>query len=58
MKDLHVRLACLNAAKCIPAISSRSVPQDVEIATSIWIALHDPEKVEDSIFFNHVLDGN
>lgn len=43
-KDLHVRLACLNAAKCIPAISSRSVPQDVEIATSIWIALHDPEK--------------
>nr|KAJ0219477.1 hypothetical protein LSAT_V11C300155330 [Lactuca sativa] len=44
VKDLHVRLACLNAAKCIPAISSRSVPQDVEIATSIWIALHDPEK--------------
>lgn len=43
-KDLHVRLACLNAAKCIPAISSRSVPQDVDIATSIWIALHDPEK--------------
>nr|KAJ0197003.1 hypothetical protein LSAT_V11C700360160 [Lactuca sativa] len=43
-KDLHVRLACLNAAKCIPVISSRSVPQDVEIETSIWIALHDPEK--------------
>ncbi|KAL4557543.1 hypothetical protein LXL04_035724 [Taraxacum kok-saghyz] len=43
-KDLHVRLACLNAAKCIPAISSRSVPQNVEIATSIWITLHDPEK--------------
>nr|KAJ0220349.1 hypothetical protein LSAT_V11C200055110 [Lactuca sativa] len=44
VKDLHVRLACLNAAKCIPAISSRSVPQDVEIATNIWIALHDLEK--------------
>nr|KAJ0193373.1 hypothetical protein LSAT_V11C800422280 [Lactuca sativa] len=43
-KDLHVRLACLNATKCILAISSRSVPQDVEISTSIWIALHDPEK--------------
>ncbi|KAL7613274.1 hypothetical protein Lser_V15G05155 [Lactuca serriola] len=44
VKDLHVRLACLNATKCIPAISSRSVPQDIEIATSIWIALHDLEK--------------
>nr|XP_043618177.1 protein ILITYHIA [Erigeron canadensis] len=43
-KDVHVRMACLNAVKCIPAVSSRSVPQDVEIATSIWIALHDPEK--------------
>ncbi|PWA68142.1 ILITYHIA [Artemisia annua] len=43
-KDVHVRMACLNAAKCIPAISTRSVPQDVDIATSIWIALHDPEK--------------
>ncbi|CAI9286454.1 unnamed protein product [Lactuca saligna] len=41
-KDLHVRLACLNATKCIPAISSQSVPQDVEIATIISIALHDP----------------
>ncbi|XP_076949401.1 protein ILITYHIA-like isoform X2 [Bidens hawaiensis] len=43
-KDVHVRLACLNAVKCIPAISTRSVPEDVDIATSIWIALHDPEK--------------
>nr|GEV72458.1 protein ILITYHIA [Tanacetum cinerariifolium] len=43
-KDVHVRMACLNAAKCIPAISTRSVPEDVDIATSIWIALHDPEK--------------
>ncbi|KAI3785034.1 hypothetical protein L1987_44143 [Smallanthus sonchifolius] len=43
-KDVHVRLACLNAIKCIPAISTRSVPEDVDIATSIWIALHDPEK--------------
>ncbi|KAD4888101.1 hypothetical protein E3N88_20174 [Mikania micrantha] len=43
-KDVHVRLACLNAIKCIPAISTRSVPKDVDIATSIWIALHDPEK--------------
>ncbi|MFS7937446.1 putative armadillo-like helical, translational activator Gcn1, TOG domain-containing protein [Helianthus anomalus] len=43
-KEVHVRLACLNAVKCIPAISTRSVPEDVDIATSIWIALHDPEK--------------
>nr|XP_023898437.1 protein ILITYHIA [Quercus suber] len=43
-KDVHVRMACLNAVKCIPAISSRSLPENVEVATSIWIALHDPEK--------------
>ncbi|KAJ0080466.1 hypothetical protein Patl1_23083 [Pistacia atlantica] len=43
-KDVHVRMACLNAVKCIPAVSSRSLPQNVEISTSIWLALHDPEK--------------
>lgn len=43
-KDIHVRMACLNAVKCIPAVTSRSLPQNVEVATSIWIALHDPEK--------------
>ncbi|KAL5712127.1 eIF-2-alpha kinase activator GCN1 [Ranunculus cassubicifolius] len=43
-KDVHVRLACLNAVKCIPSVSSRSVPQNAEVATSIWIALHDSEK--------------
>lgn len=44
-KDVHVRMACLNAIKCIPAVASRSLPQNVEVATSIWIALHDPEKL-------------
>lgn len=44
-KDVHVRMACLIAIKCIPAVTSRALPQDVEVATSIWIALHDPEKV-------------
>ncbi|XP_065852916.1 protein ILITYHIA [Euphorbia lathyris] len=43
-KDVNVRMACLNAIKCVPAVSTRSVPQNVEVATSIWIALHDPEK--------------
>ncbi|XP_059665692.1 protein ILITYHIA isoform X2 [Cornus florida] len=43
-KDVHVRIACLNAIKCIPAVASRSLPQNVEVATSIWIALHDLEK--------------
>ncbi|KDP23748.1 hypothetical protein JCGZ_23581 [Jatropha curcas] len=43
-KDVHVRMACLNAIKCIPAVSSHSLPENVEVATSIWIALHDPEK--------------
>lgn len=44
-KDVHVRMACLNAVKCIPAVASRSLPENTEVATSIWIALHDPEKV-------------
>ncbi|KAG6737612.1 hypothetical protein POTOM_059140 [Populus tomentosa] len=44
-KDVHVRMAYLNAIKCIPAVASRSVPENVEVATSLWIALHDPEKV-------------
>lgn len=44
-KYLHVRMACLTAVKCIPSVASRSLIQNVEVATSIWIALHDPEKV-------------
>lgn len=43
-KDVHVRMACLNAVKCIPAVSSRCLAENVEVATSIWIALHDPDK--------------
>ncbi|KAJ8770180.1 hypothetical protein K2173_011515 [Erythroxylum novogranatense] len=43
-KDVHVRMSCLNAIRCVPAVSSRSVPLNIEIATSLWIALHDPEK--------------
>ncbi|CAL0308828.1 unnamed protein product [Lupinus luteus] len=43
-KDIHVRMACLNAVKCIPAVANRTLPKDVDVATSIWIALHDPEK--------------
>ncbi|GKB69947.1 hypothetical protein Tco_0931359, partial [Tanacetum coccineum] len=34
-KDVHVRMARLNTAKCIPPISTHSVPQEVDIATSI-----------------------
>ncbi|XP_078427732.1 putative protein kinase regulator ILITHYIA [Wolffia australiana] len=44
-RDVHVRLACLSAVKCIPCVSSRSIPQNAEIATNLWISLHDPEKV-------------
>jgi hypothetical protein len=55
-KDVHVRMACLNAVKCIPAVSSRSLPQNTEVATSIWIALHDPEKVCPP-FFSRNLHG-
>lgn len=47
-KEVHVRMACLNAVKCIPAVSNCTIPQNVEVATSIWLALHDPEKVEHS----------
>ncbi|KAF3642464.1 putative translational activator GCN1 isoform 2 [Capsicum annuum] len=49
-KDSHVRMACLNAVKCIPALASHSVPQSSEIATRIWLALHDPEKYELRVF--------
>nr|GMC88765.1 eIF-2-alpha kinase activator GCN1 isoform X17 [Ipomoea batatas] len=46
-KDVHVRMACLNAVKCIPALAGHSIPENIEVATSIWLALlHDPEKVE------------
>lgn len=38
-------MACLNAVKCIPAVSNCSIPQNVEVATSIWLALHDSDKV-------------
>ncbi|KAJ6865006.1 protein ILITYHIA-like [Populus alba x Populus x berolinensis] len=51
-KDVHVRMACLNAIKCIPAVASRSVPENVEVATSLWIALHDPEKESLSTLFS------
>ncbi|KAH0448399.1 hypothetical protein IEQ34_022199 [Dendrobium chrysotoxum] len=43
-KDVHVRLSCLNALNCIPSISGHSMPQNLQTATRIWIALHDPEK--------------
>ncbi|KAL9431558.1 hypothetical protein AB3S75_026699 [Citrus x aurantiifolia] len=43
-KDVHVRMACLNAVKCIPAVSTRSLPENIEVSTSLWIAVHDPEK--------------
>ncbi|CAA7390601.1 unnamed protein product [Spirodela intermedia] len=44
-KDVHVRLACLSAVKCIPCVSGRSLVQNIDVATGIWISLHDPEKV-------------
>nr|GMC73799.1 eIF-2-alpha kinase activator GCN1 isoform X20 [Ipomoea batatas] len=44
-KDVHVRMACLNVVKCIPALAGHSIPENIEVATSIWLALlHDPEK--------------
>ncbi|KAL3520591.1 hypothetical protein ACH5RR_018740 [Cinchona calisaya] len=43
-KEVHVRMACLNAVKCIPAVSNCSIPESVDVATRIWLALHDPEK--------------
>jgi len=44
-KDVHVRMACLNAVKCVPALAGHSIPENIEVATGIWLALHDPEKV-------------
>nr|GMC65173.1 eIF-2-alpha kinase activator GCN1 isoform X17 [Ipomoea batatas] len=46
-KDVHVRMACLNAVKCIRALAGHFIPENIEVATSIWLALlHDPEKIE------------
>ncbi|KAL3523389.1 hypothetical protein ACH5RR_016223, partial [Cinchona calisaya] len=59
-KEVHVRMACLNAVKCIPAVSNCSIPESVEVATSIWLALHDPEKsvaeAAESIWDNYEKD--
>ncbi|GJW58884.1 protein ILITYHIA isoform X1 [Tanacetum coccineum] len=33
-KDVHVRMACLNAAKCIPPISTHYVPQETLLPAS------------------------
>ena len=41
-KEVHVRLACLTAIKCVPV---NSVQRDLQVSTSLWIAAHDPEKV-------------
>ncbi|OEL22068.1 eIF-2-alpha kinase activator GCN1 [Dichanthelium oligosanthes] len=41
-KEVHVRLACLNAIKCVPM---HSVQRDLQVSTSLWLAAHDPEKV-------------
>ncbi|WVZ60305.1 hypothetical protein U9M48_010349 [Paspalum notatum var. saurae] len=41
-KEVHVRLACLTAVKCVPM---HSVQRDLQVSTSLWIAAHDPEKV-------------
>lgn len=35
----------MNAIKCIPISSVRSQPQNLQVVTNLWIALHDPEKV-------------
>ncbi|EPS61232.1 hypothetical protein M569_13567, partial [Genlisea aurea] len=44
-KATHVRMACLKAVKCIPAVSNCSIPPNVEVATNIWLALHDVDKL-------------
>ncbi|KAG6482942.1 hypothetical protein ZIOFF_059581 [Zingiber officinale] len=48
-KDLHVRLACLTAIRCIPSIPGHVLRDDALVTTSIWIALHDPEKISKSL---------
>jgi hypothetical protein len=46
---VHVRLACLSAIKCVP---SHSVQRDLPVSTSLWIAVHDPEKVGNNLPIN------
>eukprot|EP00250_Pteridium_aquilinum_P013931 c21667_g1_i1 orf=228-8111(+) len=40
----HVRAACLFAIKFVPALKKRAVPHDPALATTLWMAFHDPEK--------------
>ena len=42
-----MRLACLNAIKCIPYSPGDPIHVDISVTTRFWIALHDPEKVSD-----------
>lgn len=43
-KHAHVRAACLFAIKFVPALKKRAVAHDSYLATTLWMALHDPEK--------------
>lgn len=40
----HVRAACLFAIKFVPALKKRAVSHDSVLATTLWIALHDPQQ--------------
>nr|GLL41411.1 eIF-2-alpha kinase activator GCN1 isoform X14 [Ipomoea trifida] len=45
-KYVHVRVACLNAVKCVPALAGHSIPEIIEVATSIWLAFHADPNVD------------
>nr|GMD90276.1 eIF-2-alpha kinase activator GCN1 isoform X17 [Ipomoea batatas]GMD92564.1 eIF-2-alpha kinase activator GCN1 isoform X17 [Ipomoea batatas] len=45
-KYVHVRVACLNAVKCVSALAGHSIPENIEVATSIWLAFHADPNVD------------
>nr|GMD84196.1 eIF-2-alpha kinase activator GCN1 isoform X17 [Ipomoea batatas] len=53
-KYVHVRVACLNAVKCVSALAGHSIPENIEVATSIWLAFHVRYYDFPSIFFGFI----
>ncbi|XP_024522570.1 protein ILITYHIA isoform X2 [Selaginella moellendorffii] len=44
-KYAHVRVACLSSTRSVPVFAKGAVPHNAVVASALWIALYDPEKV-------------
>lgn len=47
-----VRIACLNAVKHVPSLGRKVTGDKSTVTTLLWMALHDPDKVnQEAIFY-------